>query len=241
MPVPALRPDAAGALDDVGELVLDHQVTGGVLRYLQRGLQFGDALGIAAAELLPLGGERGVGGIDRLQRYHFGLVVGGADLGRALERHVLEHMRQAGDARDFLGRADVDEVEEGNHGRNGALVDHQRQSVVQLANGQVLLELLDVHGGGGISQRQAYQETEKGVTAFSSHLRPFLRQGRLVATENRCTGIPHIDRDAPLLQGGSRQSRPLGGAYANRRPGLPRRWQEFAKTVKRIGGQSARL
>ncbi len=47
------------------------------------------------------------------------------------------------DAVDLVGRADVDVGEEGDHRGRLALVDHQRQAVVERLDGQVLLELLD--------------------------------------------------------------------------------------------------
>ena len=64
-----------------------------------------------------------VGLIDLAQDHLFLRVVRGADFRRSLEGHVLEHMRQTGDARHLLGRAHIDVGKKGNDGRFRTLID----------------------------------------------------------------------------------------------------------------------
>ena len=81
-------------------------------------------LGFVAADgLVALGDVGGVGGLDFLQRGLFGGVVGGADLVGALERHVLEHVGEAGLAHGVLRGTGVDQSEEGEDRSFGTLAD----------------------------------------------------------------------------------------------------------------------
>jgi hypothetical protein len=72
---------------------------------------------VGAAGFAALGRERVVGPVDLRQRGFLGGVIQGAEGARALERHVLEHVRQPGDAGHLLGRADVGVGEKRSHWR----------------------------------------------------------------------------------------------------------------------------
>jgi len=77
---------------------------GGLVGALERFLECGEFRGVGSADAAALGGERGVRGIGRVERFLLRLVVLCADLGGALERHVFEHVREAGDARELPER-----------------------------------------------------------------------------------------------------------------------------------------
>ena len=116
-----------------------------------------------ACEVLPQRGELGrvgvlgqplaqpglVGGLLCGERLLLALPVGGADGGRALERHVLEHVGEAGDPRDLLGRADVGVGGEGEDRRHRPLDDDEGPAVGHPVHRGPGLEGGEVLGGGG--------------------------------------------------------------------------------------------
>ena len=69
--------------------------------------------------------------LDLLQGDLLGRVVGGADVGRALEGHVLHHVRQAGFILRVLRGAGVDHGEERKDRGFGSLPEDDRQTVGQ--------------------------------------------------------------------------------------------------------------
>src|SRR5262249_38394316 len=98
-----------------------------------------------------------------------GGVVLRADDARPLERHVLEHVREAGDPRDLLRRPDVGEGEEGEDRGDRTAIDEDRQAVRQLVDGEVLLESLHVLRGGAArgedGQGRRHDERPKAMHA----------------------------------------------------------------------------
>ncbi len=88
-----VQPDPAVAVDDLAELVLGDEIAGLVLRGRELRLEVGQ-FGSLDSRPIPCGSVRPVGPVDLGHRLDLGLVVGGADLGRSLERHVLEHVRE---------------------------------------------------------------------------------------------------------------------------------------------------
>ena len=87
-----------------------------------------------------LGVVSGVGILDLLQGRLLGGDVGRSDLVGPLECHVLEHVREPGDPGDFLRRADVHHGGIGEHRRFRAFIDDERQAVVELLDGDPLLD-----------------------------------------------------------------------------------------------------
>ena len=104
--------DTAVALDDFAELVRHDVLVGFLDRILPGFLQLGQLLGILTDPLGALSFVGGVGLLDFLQRGLLGSVVGGADVGRALEGHVLHHVSQTGFVQGILRGAGVDLSEE---------------------------------------------------------------------------------------------------------------------------------
>ena len=98
------------------------------------------ALGLLGLELVP----GALYGFKRL-----GLLGGvvGADPVGSLERHVLEHMRQAGLARRIVHRSSVHVSVEGYHRGFVTLQDDEPQPVGKREFGDALLELGEVLGG----------------------------------------------------------------------------------------------
>ena len=88
-------------------------------------------LRVLADALDALGFVRGVGLLNLFQRRLLGRIVGGADVGRALEGHVLHHVRQAGLVEGVLRRAGVNQGKERKHRGFGASPEHDRQAVGQ--------------------------------------------------------------------------------------------------------------
>ncbi len=68
---------------------------------------------VAAHAFVALSDIGGVSDLDFLERGLLGGVVGGANFIRALERHVLEHVSQAGLSHGILRRTRID------HGKKG--------------------------------------------------------------------------------------------------------------------------
>ena len=102
-----------------------------------------------------------VGGVrlfDFRQRGRLRRVVRGADLVGAFERHVLEHVREAGDPRDFLRRAGIHDRGEREDGCFGALHDDDGQAVVELAHGDALLERGEILRVQGRRDRQKQED-----------------------------------------------------------------------------------
>ena len=75
--------------------------------------------------------ERAAGGLD--ERHVLGL----PDVGRALEHHVLEQVREPGLARDLVLGADVVPDVHGHHGREVILRDDQAQAVGEALVGEL--------------------------------------------------------------------------------------------------------
>ena len=104
--------DSAMALDDFAKLVLDDKLVGGGDSVLPFLLELGKLLGIASDTFDTLSLVSGIGLFDLCERDLFFGVVGGADVGRALEGHVLHHVSQAGLRQRVLGGASVNHGEE---------------------------------------------------------------------------------------------------------------------------------
>ncbi len=123
--------DSPVLFGDQRELVGDDELLRfglGIFKGFVKLLEFG---GIAADALAVLGVVGGVGGFDFGESHLFGGIVRGADLSRALEGHVLEHVREATGALRIIGGTGVDEGVEAEDGGFGALKDHEGQAVGQ--------------------------------------------------------------------------------------------------------------
>ncbi len=105
--------------------------------------------------MLPLARSASYSIVDALHFIHgllFGRVVGGADLRRAFEGHVLEHVGDAGFAAGIVHGAGVHEGMEGDHGRVMPLEHDKVQAVGERELGDALFEIgerLRGAGGGG--------------------------------------------------------------------------------------------
>src|SRR6185437_12226559 len=93
---------AALAFNDLAKLVGDDVLVGVVNGLLPFGIKLLDLLLVAAnlLKIFPL--VSGVGLLYFFERFLLGGIVGGADLVGAFEGHVLEHVGQARNARDYL-------------------------------------------------------------------------------------------------------------------------------------------
>ena len=131
--------DGAGAIHDLAELVRDDILLRLVHRPLPRLLRRCDPGLIAADRLAALAVVIGIGLFHVLQRRFFFFVILRSYVRRSLERHVLEHMRQAGDPRHFLRRACIDHRSEREHGRFRSLHDDHREPIGQFADRGSLL------------------------------------------------------------------------------------------------------
>jgi len=150
--------DGAGAVDDLAELVRHYEflrvVDGGLPRFVERSdLRVVVVDGIAARAV--------VGGIrlfDFRQRGRLRRVVRRADFVGAFERHVFEHVREAGDPRYFLSRPYVHDRCEREDGGFGALHDDYGQAVVEFARGDALFERGQILRVQGRRDRQKQEE-----------------------------------------------------------------------------------
>src|SRR5207237_9171099 len=96
--------EGAGAIDDLAELVRHDVLAGRFHRFLPRLFELGDFCVVAAGRRATRGVVRGIRLIDSRERGLLGTDVARADALAALERHVLEHVREPGDPRHFLRR-----------------------------------------------------------------------------------------------------------------------------------------
>ena len=152
---------AAVALDDFAELVVDDVLVGGLDRILPGLLQLRQLLRILAHALDALGLIGGVGLLDLCQRDLLGGIVGGADVGRALEGHVLHHVRQAGFVQRILRRAGIDHGEEREHRRLGPAPQDDGQTVRQSLDRDPLLV------GRQVLRRQRQRQQEQKTAGES--------------------------------------------------------------------------
>src|SRR5258708_1054794 len=96
----------------------------------------------------PLVTQRQESLVHAVQRVALLCVVPPAQRGRALERHVLEDVRQAGDAFDFLHAAHIGVSEKTRHRRLMALHHDERHAVLQREAADARLDFLKAAGGG---------------------------------------------------------------------------------------------
>jgi len=112
---------------------------------------FGSSVACAVSEMLPLPRmptklAATLAIVSRVRRFHFGQryffrgPVRTADLVRSLERHMLEHVSQPGNAGIFAIAANVHMGKEGEDGGLMPLADQNRQSVAQHLHGDPLFE-----------------------------------------------------------------------------------------------------
>ncbi len=111
-------------------------------------VQFLELLLIAAHAFVALLGIGCVGFLHFFQRNFFGCVICSADLIRALESHVLEHVRQTGLTEGVLHGAGIHVSEESEHRSFGALAEDDGEAVVEFPDRDALLEGSQVLGGG---------------------------------------------------------------------------------------------
>ena len=139
---------AAGALDGVAVFVLDHEFARAFLRRLESGFQVLELLRVRLRTLTPLVAQRQESLVHAVQRVALFLVVAAAQRGRALERHVLEDVRQARDALDLLHAAHIGVSEKARHRRLMALHHDERHAVLQREAADARLDFLKAAGGG---------------------------------------------------------------------------------------------
>ena len=112
----------------------------GVERVFPRLLERSDSRVVAPDRLATLRVVRRVRLFDFLQRGTLRGSVSRSDPVGAFERHVLEHVREAGDACYFLRGSDVGDRRIREDGRFGTFINDERQSVVELLHGDPLLD-----------------------------------------------------------------------------------------------------
>ena len=117
-------------------------------RVLPRFFQLFELLVVAAHGLVSLLQIGRVSFLYPFQRGFFGGIIRGADLVRALERHVLEHVCQAGLTQGVLHRAGIHVSEKSEYGSFRAFADHDRQAVGEFLDRDALFEGSQVLGGG---------------------------------------------------------------------------------------------
>ncbi len=191
-----VQADAAVLLDDLAELIAHHELAGGILRLGELGLELGQLLGIRVIALEPLGLERREGGVLGSHRLQFLLVVLGADLGGALEGHVLEDVGDTRDTADLVRAA---------HAHVGAEREHRHVVTLEHQEGHPVLELelLDLvfqiderlrgRRPGARQQnrrRQGGQDGALDLGHVASDDIPAHRGGLLTARWSRAPGIP---------------------------------------------------
>ena len=103
---------------------------------------------VSSHGLVALGNVGGVGDFDLFQCRLLGGIVGGADLIRAFEGHVLEHVGQAGLIHGILRGTRIDHGEEGEDWRLGPFADDDGQAVRQLLNRDALFKGRDILSSG---------------------------------------------------------------------------------------------
>ena len=101
----------------VGKLVLHHVLVGVFARFFPRRLQLRDLLLIAIHQAVVLAVILGINRFHLRQRRFFRRDVGGPDIVRSLEGHVLHHVRQPGLALGILRIAGVHHGEKGEDRR----------------------------------------------------------------------------------------------------------------------------
>ena len=136
--------DGTVLLGDFGELVGNDELLGrgdGLLDDLLEGGKFG---GVATDDHAALALVGGLGHFDLGERDLFVRVVGGADVGGALEGHVFEHVRESALAAGIIGAAGVDFGVEREDRRFGAFADDQGEAVGQNLDGGSLFETCQI-------------------------------------------------------------------------------------------------
>ena len=146
-----VQADAALAVDDLAELVLDHERVGLGDPVPPRLLELLHLRLVAAHHATPLDVVGGIGALDRRERGLLLRVVRRPDPVGALEGHVLEHVREPRDPGHLAIAAHVHVREEGEDRRLGALAHENRQAVRERLDAHLLLEGGEVLGGGGSS------------------------------------------------------------------------------------------
>src|SRR5205823_1902864 len=102
--------------------------------------------------------------LDFLQRDFFRGVVCSPNLVRALEGHVLEHVRHTGLAQRILHRARIHVSEESKYGGLRTLADHHGEAVIQLFDRDAFLERSKVLGEGYSGKHhEQWQGSENAV------------------------------------------------------------------------------
>ena len=137
-------PTAPFCFGDHGELIGDDVFLRGGLGVLEGFLQLGEFGGVLSDALAVLGVVGRIGDFDFGEGDLFGGIVRGADLGGALEGHVLEHVSEAAVSLRVVGRACVDESVEAEDGGFGAFADDEGQAVRQDFDGGAFFKACEV-------------------------------------------------------------------------------------------------
>ena len=124
-------PNCTVLLGDRGELIRDDELLRFCLRLLKYLQQLGELCRVSSDALAVLGIVGRVGDFDLGESDFFSRVVRGADLGRAFEGHVLEHVRDAARTLRIVGRARIDQRVEAENGGLGTFAHDQSQPIRQ--------------------------------------------------------------------------------------------------------------
>ncbi len=159
-----VQSDAAVFLDELRIGIGDHVAVGLVHGGLELLLQVGDFGLVGVETLVALGVELVVDFFHFIHGRAFLRIVLGADGLGALERHVFEHVRDAGLAAGIVHRAGVHVGMEGHDRRFMALKNDEVQTVGQGKLGDALFEVLQ--GLRGQRERKYQQEEKLGCGRF---------------------------------------------------------------------------
>ena len=143
-----VEPDTTDAVDDLTEFVGFDELVGGLLGCRDLLAQRPQAQRIRPGALGALRIEVHVECVDVVDGLSLLRDVLGSDLVRALERHVFEHVREAGLTGFLVHRAGIDVGEEAEHRTVVPLEHDEAQTVAQLELGHLVPELARVPVGG---------------------------------------------------------------------------------------------
>ncbi len=209
---------AAVAFHDLAELVFHHVFVGRRDGVLPGFFQLRQLLRVLPHALNALCLIRGIGLLDFFQRNFLRRVVGGADVGRALEGHVLHHVRQSGFVARVLRRPGVHQREERKHRRLGPLPQNHGQPVGQGLHRNPLFvgrQVLRSQWNSGRQQEQASQFGEPALhRSCASKTRPKLMQSSKLRRDRRVSQTDESSRSGKSAANSSKNTKtqPIGRA-----------------------------
>ncbi len=154
----------AGGLDRQAKFIRHDKFARRRLGGLEFVAQFLELGGVRLVTLAALRVKRGESLLHFFERRFFLRVIARADARAALERHVLEHVRQAGDARHFLRGADVRVRVKRNHGRIVPLEHDEPHAVVERELLDAALQLRELRADASRASKEG-RKTKGGRPA----------------------------------------------------------------------------